>query len=73
MPISSLLVCDDSAMARKQLIRALPEDWPVTVIQTGNGREGLEAIRRGGIGLVLLDLTMPELDGYQVLAAIRDE
>ncbi|NQD95478.1 response regulator, partial [Pseudomonas sp. CrR25] len=42
-------------------------------IQTGNGREGLEAIRRGGIGLVLLDLTMPELDGYQVLAAIRDE
>lgn len=60
-------------MARKQLIRALPADWPVTVAQAGNGREGLEAIRRGGIGLVLLDLTMPELDGYAVLAAIRDE
>ncbi len=73
LSISSLLVCDDSNMARKQLIRALPADWPVAVVQAVNGREGLEALRRGGIGLVLLDLTMPELDGYEVLAAIRDE
>ena len=73
MSISSLLVCDDSSMARKQLIRALPAEWPVTVVQAGNGRDGLDAIRRGGIGLVLLDLTMPEMDGYAVLAAIRAE
>ena len=73
MSISSLLVCDDSNMARKQLIRALPEDWPVAVVQAANGREGLDAIRRGDVGLVLLDLTMPELDGYEVLAAIRAE
>lgn len=73
MPISSLLVCDDSNMARKQLIRALPADWPVTVVQAANGREGLEAIRQGSVDLVLLDLTMPEMDGYEVLAALRGE
>lgn len=73
LSISSLLVCDDSNMARKQLVRALPADWPVSVVQACNGREGIEAIRKGGIGLVLLDLTMPEMDGYEVLAAIRAE
>jgi CheY-like chemotaxis protein len=68
-----LLICDDSNMARKQLLRALPEQWAVSVTQATNGREGLEAIRRGLGQVVLLDLTMPEMDGYQVLAAMRAE
>ncbi len=73
MATTSLLVCDDSAMARKQLLRALPEDWPVAVSQATNGVEALQRIREGGIDLLLLDLTMPVLDGYGVLAALRDE
>jgi CheY-like chemotaxis protein len=68
-----LLICDDSNMARKQLLRALPEQWAVSVTQASNGREGLEAIRRGLGQVVLLDLTMPEMDGYEVLAAMRAE
>lgn len=68
-----LLICDDSGMARKQLLRALPPDWELDITQAGNGLEGLHAIRAGKGELVLLDLTMPELDGYQVLQAVRDE
>lgn len=68
-----LLICDDSNMARKQLLRALPEDWSVSVTQAANGRQGLEAIRQGLGQVVLLDLTMPEMDGYEVLAALREE
>ncbi len=68
-----LLVCDDSMMARKQLLRALPPDWELDVTQASNGLEGLDAIRAGKAQLMLLDLTMPELDGYGVLKAIRDE
>ncbi|MEL0169290.1 MAG: response regulator [Pseudomonadaceae bacterium] len=68
-----LLVCDDSNMARKQLIRALPANWPFRVSQAANGVEGLEAIRQGNGQVVLLDLTMPELDGFGVLAALREE
>ncbi|MDH4570592.1 response regulator [Pseudomonas sp. BN414] len=68
-----LLVCDDSMMARKQLIRALPLDWPVHITQASNGEEALEAIRHGHGQVVLLDLTMPVLDGYQVLSRIRAE
>ena len=73
MSATRLLVCDDSAMARKQLIRGLPEGWPVSVSQAANGREGLEAIRQGRGDVVLLDLTMPEMDGYEVLEALRRE
>lgn len=60
-------------MARKQLIRALPADWPVTLTQATQGEEALAAIRQGLGQVVLLDLTMPVMDGYQVLARLREE
>lgn len=69
----ALLICDDSGMARKQLLRALPPDWELNITQAGNGLEGIAAIRAGKGELVLLDLTMPEMDGYEVLKAVRDE
>jgi len=72
MPIP-LLICDDSNMARKQLRKALPASWEVDVSFATNGREGLQAIREGRGEVVFLDLTMPEMDGYEVLQKIRDE
>ena len=68
-----LLICDDSSMARKQLIRSLPANWPFQVSQAENGLAGLEAIRAGRGEVVLLDLTMPELDGFGVLSRMREE
>ncbi len=73
MSTFSLLVCDDSSMARKQLLRALPAAWPVTVSQACHGQEALDLLRTQHFDLLLLDLTMPVLDGYGVLAAIRAE
>ena len=73
MSVIPLLVCDDSNMARKQVLRALPADWPVSVTEAGDGRQAMEAIRRGLGQVVLLDLTMPQMDGYQVLSALRAE
>lgn len=73
MSVIPLLVCDDSSMARKQVLRALPSDWAFSVSEAADGRQGLEAIRQGLGRVVLLDLTMPVMDGYQVLTAIREE
>lgn len=73
MPMIPLLICDDSNMARKQLLRALPSDWDVSVTMATNGQECVEAIRQGLGKVVLLDLTMPVMDGYQALAAVREE
>ncbi len=72
MPIP-LLICDDSSMARKQLSKALPPAWDVDVTYAANGLEGLEAIRAGKGEITFLDLTMPDMDGYEVLEKIREE
>ena len=43
-------------------------------IQTAeNGREALEKMRSGPVDLVLLDIMMPELDGYGVLEEMRSD
>ena len=68
-----LLICDDSNMARKQVARALPEGWDVSITFAANGEEGLQAIREGKGEMVFLDLTMPVMDGYTVLDRIREE
>ncbi|MGV6395663.1 response regulator [Pseudomonas caspiana] len=73
MPMIPLLICDDSNMARKQLLRALPPEWGVSVTMATNGQEGLDAVRLGLGKVMLLDLTMPVMDGYETLAAIRAE
>jgi len=70
---TSILICDDSNMARKQVARALPDSLNAEITFACNGREGLEFIRSGRAELVFLDLTMPELDGYGVLEEVKEE
>lgn len=65
-----LLVEDDEAIARP-LTRALArEEFEVTHV--GNGADALATFRSGGIDLVLLDLTLPDIDGLDVCRSIRE-
>lgn len=68
-----VLICDDSSLARKQMARALPGGWDISVSFASNGREALQAIRAGKGDILFLDLNMPGMDGYDVLQHIRDE
>lgn len=72
MPIP-VLICDDSALARKQMARTLPKEWDVEITFANNGAEGIEAIRAGKGEVVFLDLNMPVMDGYEVLKTIQQE
>ena len=72
MPVS-VLVVDDSPIARKMLIKALPPDWDIEITQAANGIEALAAYRAGRVDVMFLDLTMPDMDGYQVLETLRKE
>lgn len=66
----TILIVDDSEMNRAILSEMLGEDY--TIIEAENGVQALEAIkeRGSGIDLMLLDIVMPEMDGFQVLEAI---
>jgi two-component system chemotaxis response regulator CheY len=68
-----ILVVDDSPLARKMVIRSLPPQWDVQITEAGNGTEALAAYRAGKAEVIFLDLTMPEMDGFAVLEALRKE
>jgi class 3 adenylate cyclase len=68
-PGGSLLVVDDNRVNRLLLGRAL-EQLGHAVAFAENGKEALEALRARRVDLILLDIEMPEMDGYQVLTAL---
>lgn len=68
-----ILICDDSKFAQKQMARALPDNWDVSVSYAADGVEGLERIREGLGEIVFLDLNMPNMDGYGVLEVVQRE
>jgi CheY-like chemotaxis protein len=68
-----IVIADDSLLARKVLTRALPPDWDVEISYASNGREALALYRAGRAAVMFLDLTMPDMTGYQVLEALQSE
>jgi DNA-binding response OmpR family regulator len=69
---NSLLVVDDDELSRDLLSRHL-ERQGYTVATAGNGAEALRCMAVESYDLVLLDLQMPEVDGYGVLESMRRE
>jgi CheY-like chemotaxis protein len=72
MPLP-IVIADDSLLARKVLTKALPPDWDVEIAYASNGREALALYRAGKASVMFLDLTMPDMTGYQVLEALQHE
>ncbi|HEY7563062.1 MAG TPA: response regulator transcription factor [Gaiellaceae bacterium] len=66
-----VLVVDDDADIRG-LLRELLERQGYQVTEAANGREGLRALYASPPDVVLLDVSMPELDGWETLERIRD-
>jgi two-component system LytT family response regulator len=66
-----VLLVDDEAVARRRLRRYLAADSTVTIVgECADGRSAVTAIRTLGPDIVLLDVQMPELDGFDVLQAL---
>ncbi|WP_019936714.1 response regulator [Bordetella sp. FB-8] len=72
MPLP-IVIADDSLLARKVMTKALPQDWDVDITYAMNGREALQACRDGKAKVMFLDLTMPDMTGFQVLEALQRE
>ncbi len=69
----AVTICDDSVFAQKQLARTLPQNWDIHLTFAANGIEGLQAVRQNQAEVLFLDLTMPEMDGFEVLEQIFKE
>lgn len=68
----TVLIIEDEAEVRKFASRVLELEG-YRVLETGTAEEGLELVRRGDIGLVLLDLRLPGQDGWVVLEQIKSD
>jgi CheY-like chemotaxis protein len=66
-----VLVVDDDHEIRKLLVTAL-RPKALTVDEATSGQQAIELLREHAYGIVLLDLLMPDVDGFDVLHAIDD-
>jgi signal transduction histidine kinase/ActR/RegA family two-component response regulator len=66
-----ILLTDDNVVNQRLAARLLEKQGHVVRVAS-NGREALEALTREAFDVALLDVQMPELDGFQATAQIRD-
>jgi PAS domain S-box-containing protein len=71
MAVLRVLVAEDNAVNQRLAARLL-EKRGHRVTMTANGREALEALEKQTYDLVLMDVQMPEMDGFETTAAIRE-
>jgi DNA-binding response OmpR family regulator len=69
MPTKILVIDDDSAVT--DLLSLLLKSQGFDVTATNNSTEGLNLVRENQPDLVVLDLMMPEVDGWEVCKAVR--
>jgi len=69
--MATILVVEDTLLIRK-LIATLLGTQGHTVVEAGDGEEGLRALSSPGADLIITDISMPNMDGKQLIAAVRD-
>ena len=68
----TILVADDEAEIR-DLLRLYLENAGYAVVEAADGKQALDALRRTKVDLCILDIMMPQKDGYHVLRELRAE
>jgi CheY-like chemotaxis protein len=67
----TVLVVDDSAVIRKMLATAFLSDGFKVCAEAENGKEGIEAARQVNPDLIILDLSMPVMNGIEAASQLR--
>jgi two-component system chemotaxis response regulator CheY len=68
--MKTILLVDDSALVRQQVGLALKQSG-YGIIEAEDGRAGLLMLARGGISMVISDINMPRMTGFEMLEALR--
>ena len=71
IPQQSKILCVDDDLVSRKLLRHVLSLWGCEIFEARSGKEALEVIARENVDLVLLDVVMPEMDGYDVCKTIK--
>jgi putative nucleotidyltransferase with HDIG domain len=71
VPTKSILVVDDDEMNHKMLEFILKDEPTYSLVHAYSGNEALEMLGTTQVDLILLDLLMPDMDGFEVFLAVR--
>ena len=73
-PSRTVLIADDETLFTQSLAEGLNAlEWGLVVHTAANGREAVDVLRRENVDLVVTDLKMPEMDGFELLAWMSRE
>lgn len=67
----TLLIVDDSPIARQILKKCLPKDSTFTIVEACDGQDAVEKFRQYRPEITFMDMTMPVMDGFQAIAEIK--
>ena len=71
--LQTILVVDDDPKVLEMHVRMLESQIRCRIIKANGGKSALKVIREENLSLILLDLMMPEVDGFEVLRVMREQ
>lgn len=69
--MANILLVDDNEKIRKLMEIYLKRDG-FNVLHAGNGREALDVLETASVDLIVADIMMPEMDGYELTSSLRE-
>ncbi len=71
--VTEILIVDDSQVMRQMIMACLRAEPGLSFTQADSGLEAIEKLSLGQFALVVLDLNMPDINGFEVIEFIRGQ
>ena len=68
----SVLIIDDEALSRR-CIRSFVESWGWSAVTASDGKDGVKKLKTFRPDVVVLNITMPEMDGFKIARTLKSD